>query len=131
MEKKLDSLLKKVSGLGEEKLQKLIQELMNNEKIVITLMKVMQKTQEAKQTLDKNVQGALELINVPSKDDYNEIKKEITDISKKVNTLELKIDKLAKSLETKKEPVKKTTAKKATTKKTPAKKTVAKKGTKK
>ena len=129
MEKKLDSLLKKVSGLGEEKLQKLIQELMNNEKIVITLMKVMQKTQEAKQTLDKNVQGALELINVPSKDDYNEIKKEITDISKKVNTLELKIDKLAKSLETKKEPVKKPTAKKATTKKTPAKKTVAKKGT--
>ncbi len=114
-------VLKELSSLGEEKLNKLMQDALSNEKIATTMMKVFQTTQTAREKLSKNVQVALELVNVATKEDYEELKTEIRKLANKVEELEKKIDDLAKAS---KKTTKTTTAKKtskstkSTTKKT-------------
>ncbi len=105
-------LLKELSSLGEEKLNKLLQDALSNEKISNALMKVLQTTQVAKEKFNKNVQVALELVNVATKEDYEELKEEIRKLAQKVEELEKKIDNLAKS--TKKTATKSTSTKKST-----------------
>ncbi len=115
-------LLKELSSLGEEKLNKLMQDALSNEKIAMTMMKVLQTTQSAREKFTKNVQVALELVNVATKEDYEELKKDIRKLTEKVEELEKKIDNLAKS--STKKTTKSTTTKKST--KSTAKKTTKK-----
>ena len=111
-------MLKELSSLGEEKLNKLLQDALSNEKIATAMMKVLQTTQSAREKLSKNVQVALELVNVATKEDYEELKAEIRKLAEKVEELEKKIDDLAKATKksTKTTSSKKST--KSTTKKT-------------
>ena len=90
-------VMKKLVATGEERVGKLVQQLMSNEKFVAGIQKIVTSALSAKGTLDKSIRTALSAMNLPSTGDLETLREKIEELEKVLGALEGKIDTLADS----------------------------------
>lgn len=90
-------VMKKLVATGEERIGKLVQQLMSNEKFVTGIQTIVSRGLSAKGTLDKSIRSALSAMNLPSTGDLESLREKIDEVEKLLGTLEGKIDQLAEA----------------------------------
>jgi polyhydroxyalkanoate synthesis regulator phasin len=88
-------VMKKLVATGEERVGKLVQQLMSNEKFVAGIQKAVTSGLQAKGTLDKSIRTALSAMNLPSTGDLENLRGKIDDLEKLLGSLEAKIDSIS------------------------------------
>ena len=108
-----NTIVKKMVSMGEERLAEVMDELLSNDRVSGVLATAMSRTQTLKASLDKNVGLALSLVNQPTRQDFDKLRKQVRSLERQIEDLSDKVDALAKP----KPAPRKSTAGKSTTQK--------------
>lgn len=87
-------LFKKMIETGEERMGKLAQNLLSNERVMGVLQKTVTAALEAKGLVERNVQTALSTMNIPTAGDVRKLEGKIEELEKVFETLTGKIGEL-------------------------------------
>ncbi len=87
-------VMKRLVATGEERIGKLVQQLMANETFVLGVQSILSRGLSAKGTLDKSLRSALSAMNLPSTADLEALHDKIDDLEKLLGALEGKVDQL-------------------------------------
>jgi polyhydroxyalkanoate synthesis regulator phasin len=87
-------VMKRLVATGEERVGKLVQQLMANEKFVLGIQGILGRALSAKGTLDKSLRSALAAMNLPSTADLETLHDKIDELEKVLGQLESKVDQL-------------------------------------
>lgn len=90
-------VMKKLVATGEERIGKLVQQLMSNEKFVTGVQTMVSSALSAKGTVDKSIRTALSAMNLPSTADLETLREKIDELETLLGKLEGKIDTLVES----------------------------------
>jgi hypothetical protein len=90
-----NAVMKKLVATGEERVGKIAQQLLSNEKFVTTLQTVVTRSLAAKGTLDKSLRTALGAMNLPSTADLDLLKDKVEELERLLGSIESKIEALA------------------------------------
>jgi polyhydroxyalkanoate synthesis regulator phasin len=85
-------VMKKLVATGEERIGKLVQQLMSNEKFVAGVQTLVSRALSAKGTMDKSIKTALSAMNLPSTGDLDTLREKIDDLEGLLSQLESKLD---------------------------------------
>lgn len=85
-------VMKKLVATGEERIGKIVQQLMSNEKFVTGVQSLVSSALSAKGTVDKSIKTALSAMNLPSTGDLETLREKIDDLEKLLAGLESKVD---------------------------------------
>ena len=91
---KNNPVVKKLVETGEERIGKLAQQLLSNERFVGAIQGLIQRTLSAKGTLDKSLRTALAAMNLPSSEDVESLRRKVDDIEGMLGRIEQKLDQL-------------------------------------
>lgn len=91
------TLVRKIMGLGEERVAELMEDLLSNEAVSATVAKAMNRTQKYKARLDKNVSLALSLVNQPTREDFDKLRKQVRNLHRELEDLREQIDPVLKA----------------------------------
>jgi hypothetical protein len=91
---KNNPVMKKLVATGEERIGKLVQQLMSNEKFVAGIQTIVTRALTAKGSLDKSLRTALSAMNLPSTGDLDALREKLEDLERLLGQLEGKVDKL-------------------------------------
>jgi len=87
-------VMKKLVETGEERIGKIAQQLLSNEKFVATVQGIVSRSLAAKGTLDSALRSALSAMNLPSTADVEQLRSKVDDLEKLLASVEGKIDSL-------------------------------------
>jgi polyhydroxyalkanoate synthesis regulator phasin len=87
-------VMKKLVETGEERIGKLAQQLLSNEKFVLAVQSAVSKTLQAKGTLDKAIRNALSAANLPSTADLELLRTKVDDLERLLSSVEGKLETL-------------------------------------
>jgi hypothetical protein len=87
-------ILKRLYGLGEEKLARFAEELLSNPRVADAFSAALRKAFEAKGRVDRNMQLMLGLLNLPSRADLTRLGTKIEAIQGSLVNLNIKVDRL-------------------------------------
>src|SRR6058998_2646386 len=91
-------VMKKLVETGEERIGKIAQQLLSNEKFVVAVQTIVSRSLAAKGTLDKSLRTALSAMNLPSTGDLEILRGKVEELEKLLGSIESKLDaKTAKS----------------------------------
>lgn len=88
-------LMKKLVATGEERVGKLVQQLMSNETFVLGVQTILTRSLAAKGLLDKALRSALSAANLPSAGDLEALRDKLGELEGLLEQLETKVDALA------------------------------------
>jgi polyhydroxyalkanoate synthesis regulator phasin len=88
------TFLQRFLSLGEERMNKILEELMSNPRFAEALGKAVQTALETKGRVDRNIQTVLSLLNLPSKSDYRKLATKIEALQGSLVNLNLKLDRI-------------------------------------
>lgn len=89
--------MKKLVATGEERIGKLVQQLMANEKFVAGVQSIISRAFSAKGALDKSLRTALSAMNLPSTGDLETLKEKIEELERLLGQVESKVDALVET----------------------------------
>lgn len=89
---KNNPVMKKLVETGEERIGKVAQQLLANEKFVSTVQTLVSRSLAAKGTLDKSLRSALAAMNLPSTGDVEILRGKVDDLEKLLSQVEGKLD---------------------------------------
>ena len=89
--------MKKLVETGEERIGKLAQQLLSNEKFVATVQRLVSRSLAAKGTLDAALRTALSAMNLPSTADLEQLRSKVDDLERLLASVESKVDTLVNS----------------------------------
>ena len=92
---KNNPVMKKLVETGEERIGKIAQQLLSNEKFVSTVQTLVSRSLAAKGTLDKSLRSALAAMNLPSTTDLEQLRTKVEDIERLLSSVESKVDALS------------------------------------
>jgi polyhydroxyalkanoate synthesis regulator phasin len=87
-------VVRKLVETGEERLGKLTQQLLSNEKFVAAIQGVVSRTLVAKGTLDKSLKAALSAMHLPSTLDMDKLREKVDELERLLTAVEEKLDRL-------------------------------------
>ncbi|MFL5356837.1 hypothetical protein [Archangium sp.] len=87
-------VVKKLVETGEERVGKLAQQLMSNEKFVSMVQNLVSRSLAAKGTLDGALRTALSAMNLPSTADVEQLRNKVDDLERLLSSVESKVDTL-------------------------------------
>lgn len=87
-------VMKKLVETGEERIGKIAQQLLSNEKFVSMVQGIVSRSLAAKGTLDTALRTALSAMNLPSTADVELLRSKVDDLEKLLASVEGKIDSL-------------------------------------
>ena len=90
-------ILRRLLGLGEDRLGRLAEELLSNPRVAETFSTALQKAFEAKGRVDRNMQTVLGLLNLPSRADMIRLLTKLEAIQGSLVNLNVKVDRLLSS----------------------------------
>jgi hypothetical protein len=90
-------VMKKLVETGEERIGKLAQQLLSNEKFVAAVQTLVSRTLSAKGTLDKSLRTALGAMNLPTSQDVDGLRAKVDDLERLLGAVEAKLDRLLES----------------------------------
>jgi polyhydroxyalkanoate synthesis regulator phasin len=85
-------VMKKLVATGEERIGKLVQQLMSNEAFVSGVQTLVSRGLSAKGAMDKSIKTALSAMNLPSTGDLDTLREKIDDLERILTQLESKVD---------------------------------------
>lgn len=88
-------VMKKLVETGEERIGKVAQQLLSNEKFVAAIQTLVTRSLAAKGTLDKSLRSALSAMNLPSTADVELLRGKVEDLERMLSSIETKVEKLA------------------------------------
>jgi hypothetical protein len=88
---KNNPIVKKLVETGEERVGKLAQALLSNERFVTALQSLVQRSLTAKGLLDKSLRTALAAMNLPSSEDVESLRRKVTEIETMLGRIEAKL----------------------------------------
>ncbi|HYH95761.1 hypothetical protein [Hyalangium sp.] len=91
---KNNPVMKKLVETGEERIGKIAQQLLSNEKFVATVQGIVARSLAAKGTLDTALRTALSAMNLPSTADLEILRSKVEDLEKLLTSVESKVDTL-------------------------------------
>ena len=91
---KNNPVMKKLVETGEERIGKIAQQLLSNEKFVATVQTLVSRSLAAKGTLDSALRGALSAMNLPSTADLEQLRTKVDDLERLLSSVESKVDTL-------------------------------------
>ncbi|MCY1020660.1 MULTISPECIES: hypothetical protein [Pyxidicoccus] len=91
---KNNPVMKKLVETGEERIGKLAQQLLSNEKFVATVQTLVARSLAAKGTLDSTLRTALSAMNLPSTADLEQLRSKVDDLERMLASVEGKVDTL-------------------------------------
>ena len=83
--------VKKALERGEERMGRLVTQLLSNEKVMHGVQTVVSSALQAKSTFDRSVKSAMQAVNLPSADDLEELRRKLADLESTVNGLSAKV----------------------------------------
>jgi len=89
---KNNPVMKKLVETGEERVGKLAQQLLSNEKFVATLQTLVSRSLSAKGSLDSTLRSALGAMNLPSTADVEQLRSKVDDLERLLSSIEEKLD---------------------------------------
>lgn len=90
-------VMKKLVETGEERIGKIAQALLSNEKFVAMVQGLVSRSLVAKGTLDSALRTALSAMNLPSTADLELLRSKVDDLEKLLASVESKVDTLVNS----------------------------------
>jgi polyhydroxyalkanoate synthesis regulator phasin len=87
-------VVKRLVETGEERLGKIAQQLLSNEKFVAMVQGLVSRSLAAKGTLDATLRTALSAMNLPSTADVELLRAKVDDLEKLLASVESKVDTL-------------------------------------
>jgi hypothetical protein len=91
---KNNPVMKKLVETGEERMGKIAQQLLSNEKFVVAIQSLVSRSLQAKGTLDKSLRTALSAMNLPSTGDVESLRGKVEELEKLLSQVEGKLDQL-------------------------------------
>lgn len=91
---KNNPVMKKLVETGEERMGKIAQQLLSNEKFVAAIQTLVSRSLAAKGTLDKSLRTALSAMNLPSTADVENLRGKVEELEKLLGQVEGKVDEL-------------------------------------
>ncbi|OJH35446.1 hypothetical protein [Cystobacter ferrugineus] len=88
-------MVKRIVETGEERVGKLTQQLMSNEKFVAAVQTLVTRSLAAKGTLDSALRTALSAMNLPSTADLEQLRAKVDDLERLLTSVESKVDALS------------------------------------
>lgn len=87
-------VMKKLVATGEERIGKVVQQLMANEKFVAGVQSLVSRALSAKGSVDKSIRSALSAMNLPSTGDLDVLRGKIDDLEQMLGQVESKVSAL-------------------------------------
>ncbi len=94
---KNNPVMKKLVETGEERVGKLAQQLLSNEKFVTAIQSIVSKSLSAKGTVDKSLRAALSAMNLPSSADMEQLRAKVEELEGMLTSIEEKVDGLGRA----------------------------------
>src|SRR5690242_15221410 len=88
---KNNPVMKKLVETGEERVGKLAQQLLSNEKFVAAVQALVARTLAAKGTFDKSLRSALAAMNLPSTADVEQLRAKVDELERLLTSIEEKL----------------------------------------
>jgi hypothetical protein len=88
-------VMKRLVETGEERMGKLAQQLLSNEKFVAAIQTLVTRSLAAKGTLDKSLRSAMAAMNLPSTADLELLRGKVEDLERLLSSIEDKVDALS------------------------------------
>jgi hypothetical protein len=92
---KNNPVVKKLVETGEERVGKLAQALLSNERFVVAVQSLVQRSLSAKGILDKSLRSALAAMNLPSSEDVESLRRKVADVEAMLTRIESKVGELS------------------------------------
>lgn len=102
--------LRKVVEAGEAQVDRLVSQLLGNDRFVASVQSVVSRTLDAKGTLDKRIRAGLATMNLPSTHDIDDLRQLLDEVGRSVGELAGKVEGLERAMAAQKPPAKATTA---------------------
>jgi hypothetical protein len=90
-------VMKKLVATGEERIGKIAQQLLSNEKFVSTVQTIVSRTLSAKGNVDKSIRSALSAMNLPSTGALEILREKVDDLERMLSSVEGKVDSLVEA----------------------------------
>jgi polyhydroxyalkanoate synthesis regulator phasin len=94
---KNNPVVKKLVETGEERVGKIAQQLLANEKFVQMVQTLVSRSLAAKGTMDSALRSALSAMNLPSTSDVEQLRSKVDDLERLLSSVESKVDTLLAS----------------------------------
>jgi hypothetical protein len=91
---KNNPMMRRLVETGEERIGKIAQQLLSNERFISTVQGLVSGSLAAKGTLDKSLQTALSAMNLPSSHDVQGLRRKVDDLERLLSSVEGKVDTL-------------------------------------
>jgi hypothetical protein len=88
---KNNPVMKRLVATGEERVGKLAQALLSNERFVTALQTLVQRSLTAKGMLDRSLRTALAAMNLPSSEDVESLRRKVTEVETMLGRIEAKL----------------------------------------
>jgi hypothetical protein len=89
--------VRKALALGEERMGRLVTQLLSSEKVMHGVQTVVSSALTAKSTLDKGMKTAMSAVNLPSTEDLEELRRKLSELESVVDGLNAKLERQAKN----------------------------------
>ncbi len=84
--------VKKALEAGEERVGKLVTQLLSSEKVVSGLQSMVSSALTAKSVVDRGVKRTLQAVNLPSTEDVEELRRKLSDLESMLDQLAERVD---------------------------------------
>jgi hypothetical protein len=88
-------MLKKALTAGEERMGRLVTQVLSNERVMQGVQTVVASALNAKSTLDRGVKTALQAVNLPTTEDVEELRRKLTELEDVLDGLAARVDSAA------------------------------------
>ncbi len=89
--------VRKALAMGEERMGRLVTQILSNEKVMHGVQTVVSSALQAKSTFDKGVKTAMGAVNLPSTEDVEELRRKLSELESVVDDLGQKLDRQGKN----------------------------------
>ncbi len=89
--------VRKALALGEERMGRLVTQLLSNERVMHGVQTVVSSALNAKSTLDKGMKTAMSAVNLPSTEDVEELRRKLSELESVVDGLNAKLERQSKN----------------------------------
>lgn len=81
------NLIERLIGMGEERLEAFVQELLTNPRVIQVMSKVIQRTQEARNLLEERLRQIYQLANIPTQADLKRLEEKLSELENRLQAL--------------------------------------------
>ncbi len=85
-------MLKKALSMGEERMGRLVTQLLSNERVMHGVQTVVSSALNAKSTFDRGVRSAMQAVNLPSTEDVDELRRKLAELESVVDGIASRVD---------------------------------------